>query len=151
MRCQGSRWLFFAKGDWKVLHLNDDEKRKQERYALECYLKVMDADGHSPLGHIVDISMGGMKLLSEQPIRPEENFRLLLDLSLGSQKQTKVFVEARSVWTTEDVNPRFYNTRFRFQGLSSQAQVAIMNLVTLLGRNGIVRWARRALKQKVSA
>jgi c-di-GMP-binding flagellar brake protein YcgR len=134
-----------------MLHLNDAEKRKQERYSLECYLKVMDTDRRSLLGHIVDISMGGMKLLSEQPIRPDETYRLLLDLSLGSHKQTKVLVEARSVWTGEDANPRFYSTGFCFQGLSGQAQIAIMNLVTLLGREGIVRWARRALKQKASA
>lgn len=134
-----------------MLHLNDDEMRKQERYSLECYLKVMDADGHSALGHIADISMGGMKMLSEQPIRPEEDFRLLLDLSLGSQKKTRVFVDARSVWTAEDTNPRFYATGFCFQGLSSQAQVAIMNLITMLGRGGIVRWARRALNQTAIA
>ena len=113
--------------DW-----SEEERRRQERFSLECYLKVIEADTETLLGHIVDISLGGMKLIGNSPIAPGQDFRLLLEISLGGDNKAKVFVEARSVWTLEDINPGFHNTGFSFLGLSSRAEATINNLIATL-------------------
>lgn len=126
---------FFAQGVLPVMIMNDwseEERRRQERFSLECYLKVIDADTEALLGHIEDISTGGMKLLSSEPIPTGQDFRLLLEISLGDDNQARVLVEARSIWTLEDINPGFHNTGFCFLGLSSRAEATISNLMAAL-------------------
>lgn len=113
--------------DW-----SEEERRRQERFSLECYLNVIDADTEALLGQIEDISTGGMKLLSSKPIPPGQDFRLLLEISLGDDNKARVFLEARSIWTLEDINPGFHNTGFSFLGLSSRAEATINNLIAAL-------------------
>jgi c-di-GMP-binding flagellar brake protein YcgR len=114
--------------DW-----NDEERRKYERYSLTFYLSVYDTETDALLGQVIDISPGGMKLLSEEPIPVDKQFRLLLDVSLESGKKGKVFIEAQSIWSYEDDNPGFSATGFQFSNLSQEIDQFIQNIAEELG------------------
>ena len=113
--------------DW-----SEEERRQQERFSLDHYLKVIDQDTQTLLGHIVDISMGGIKVLGEHPIEAEKKFHLLFDISLGDGKQTHVTVEARSIWTAKDINPGFHTTGFCFLELSNESYESVSSLIAVL-------------------
>jgi c-di-GMP-binding flagellar brake protein YcgR len=113
--------------DW-----NEEERRAQERYTLENYLCVIDRADNTLLGHIVDISAGGMKLLSDSPIPDRREYRLLLEISLNGGSLEKVAMTARSTWTDWDMNPGLYNTGFYFLWLSPEARLKIEQLIEYL-------------------
>ena len=98
--------------------LDVEERRAYERYSVEFYLCVYNRDTDALMGHIVDISLGGIQLLSETPIANGEQFRFRMDVSLESGRKETIEVEAQSVWHDEDVNPGFFNTGFEFLNLS---------------------------------
>jgi c-di-GMP-binding flagellar brake protein YcgR len=114
--------------DW-----DEKNRRNQERYSLEYFLRIVDQDTESMLGHIIDISTGGMRLISEAPIPTQRDFRLWMEISLESGAQGKFALEARSVWSREDINPQLYDTGFSFIALSAEARSSIANLIRELG------------------
>ncbi|HHW78803.1 MAG TPA: PilZ domain-containing protein [Xanthomonadaceae bacterium] len=110
--------------DW-----DEEERRAYERYSVEFYLCVYNRDTDALLGHVVDISLGGMQLLSETPIAGGELFRFRMDVSLESGRKEVVEFEARNIWQAEDPNPGFYNAGFQFQALSPAAMQSIQEIV----------------------
>jgi len=48
--------------DW-----SNEERREYERYSVNFYLRVIDLDSDTLLGDVVDISLAGMRLVSEVP------------------------------------------------------------------------------------
>lgn len=110
--------------DW-----SESERREYERYSVMFYLAVYDQENDSSLGQILDISMGGLRLLSEKPIPVKARFHIVIDVSLESGKKGKIPVEAKSVWSQDDDNPGFYVTGFQFFGLSSQAKQFIRAVI----------------------
>jgi c-di-GMP-binding flagellar brake protein YcgR len=110
--------------DW-----NEEERRAYERYSVEFYLCVYNRDTGALMGDVVDISLGGMQLLSETPIASGELFRFRMDASLESGKKEVFEFEGRSVWQTEDLNPGFYNAGFEFLALSPAAMQSIQAVI----------------------
>lgn len=113
--------------DW-----SDADRREYERYSAAFHLAVFEARSGSPMGQLVDISKGGMRLLSEKPVPAGGRFELVLDLALESGLTAKVLIEAESVWGKEDDNPGFYQTGFKFLSLSQQATEAIDAIIAEL-------------------
>jgi c-di-GMP-binding flagellar brake protein YcgR len=110
--------------DW-----SEAERREYERYSADFHLDVYERDDDSPLGQLVDISMGGMRLLSERPVRTGDRLDLILDIALESGRKEKVSVQAESVWGKEDDNPGLYQTGFKFLNLSQAADEAIEAII----------------------
>ena len=50
----------------KAFFLYQEEKRRYERLSLESYLRVFRQDTDELIGHIMDISLGGMMLLNKE-------------------------------------------------------------------------------------
>lgn len=95
------------------------DKRYYRRWQLIFYLRVYERDSASLLGHIIDLSEGGMMVLSDQPIAVEQNFHLWVDAPRETGPRQRIELEAHSIWCRPDINPDFYNTGLRFTRLSS--------------------------------
>lgn len=106
--------------DWDA-----EERRAYERYSVEFYICVYSHDTNALVGHVVDISLGGMQLLSEMPIASGKQFRFIMEASLESGRKERIEFEAQSVWQAEDLNPGFYNTGFQFLDLSPAAAQSV--------------------------
>jgi c-di-GMP-binding flagellar brake protein YcgR len=110
--------------DWAL-----EDKRAYERYSVEFFLCVYHRDSDALVGHVVDLSLGGLQLLSETPIAGGEQFRFRMDVSLESGRKDNVEFEAWSIWQSEDLNPGFYNAGFQFLDLTPGATQSIAAII----------------------
>ncbi len=111
-----------------------DNRRKLQRRHLIYYLRVFDINSHELLGHIMDITVEGALLISEQPIKTDTIFRLKMILPDEITRRKDIQYTARSVWCKKDPNPDFYNTGFQFQTINPADQSRISRLIDLFGR-----------------
>ncbi len=94
------------------------EKRQYRRASLLYYLQVHDLAAGKDVGHLIDISFGGFKVLSKSPIHPGNTHCFKINLPDNHTFQKSFTVKARACWSQQDVNPDYYATGFCFNDLS---------------------------------
>jgi len=96
-----------------------DERRNLDRKDFSYYMRLIDNDTQELVGHLVDISSGGFKLDSQNPIPINKDYRFRMDLtSEVASKPSMVFV-ARSKWCEVDpLDPLLYNVGFQLVNIS---------------------------------
>jgi hypothetical protein len=96
-----------------------DERRRLERKKFSYYMRLIDSDTQEMVGHLADISTGGFKMDSQNPIPLNKDFRFRMDLtSEVANKPSMVFV-ARSKWCEVDpLDPFIYNVGFQLVNIS---------------------------------
>ena len=105
------------------------EKRKHRRATLLYYLKIYDLETEKFVGHLADISLGGLKLVSESEIIPGNDFHLRICLPEDQYCQKSFTVKARSCWSKTDINPDYYASGFYYITLSLENIRIIKNLI----------------------
>lgn len=110
-----------------------EETRSLKRRHLVYYLEVYDAESRQLLGHLVDITIAGLKLVSRQPIPVNRDYSLEMLLPTGYFPQHTIRFQARSLWSSNDINPDFYDTGFAAPDFNLRAKDIIYDLVEQLG------------------
>ena len=105
------------------------ENRKMKRWHVIYYLRIFEQDTGSLLGHLVDITTEGMKMVSEEAIPSKKDFRLKMEVPLEGEKTEEVLFNARSLWCKKDTNPDFYATGFYLENLSGATIEVIQALI----------------------
>lgn len=105
------------------------ENRKHKRWYLVMYLRVYRQDTQELLGHIVDISREGVRLVSDKPIPLNQTFQLWVDVPKENGARQRLELEVESLWSGRDVNPDFYDTGFRIQNINTQALLQLKLLI----------------------
>jgi len=113
-----------------------EEARALERRHLIYYLEVHDDATGKLLGHLVDITTEGIKLVSKGAIPKDKVFLLRMDLPVDYFDEKVLRFEAKSLWSTNDVNPDFYDTGFSVSGMDKRAKDIVSGLVGQFGFNG---------------
>jgi hypothetical protein len=96
-----------------------NERRQMGRKNFSCYMQVANERTGSMLGHLADISTGGFKLDSANPL--QENVDFILRLELSREISTKNFMTfgARSRWCRPDkIHPNSYNIGFQITNIA---------------------------------
>ncbi len=114
---------------------NPEGRRALKRRHLIYYLEVYDKDSDKFLGHLVDITTQGIKLVSKKPIETERIFSLRMNLPEGYFNDSTLIFKAKSLWSGNDVNPDFFDTGFMVPDLDPKAKEIITDLVNQLGFN----------------
>ena len=57
------------------------DQRKIDRRFLQYYMRVYDAGTHQQIGNLVDITPGGIMVVSEHPLPEGQNTRLRVELT----------------------------------------------------------------------
>lgn len=111
-----------------------NERRLLKRRHLIYYLSVDDLDTGRALGHLVDVTAEGIMLMSQEPIPEGLVFRLRMTIPAGAEgtRQTIEF-QAKSVRSSTDVNPDFFDTGFHMVSLTP-AQLGLIE--TLIDDHG---------------
>ena len=104
------------------------DKRKHRRANLVYYLKVHDLDTEQCIGHLVDISLGGFKMISEFQIIPGNCHHF--NIYLPEDHLHKSFsVKTKACWSKTDVNPDYIASGHRFTELSPKDTKFIKMLI----------------------
>lgn len=105
------------------------EKRQYQRIHLICYLRVFDRDTGAMIGHLVDISPAGLMLVSEAPLAIGKHYKLRMTLPDSLFDTHQIEFNAQSLWSSNDVNPDFYDTGFELGSISQETQAILTDLM----------------------
>ncbi|HCB13989.1 MAG TPA: hypothetical protein DEP36_10540 [Gammaproteobacteria bacterium] len=114
--------------DW-----SEENRRQYERYSTNFYLYVYEQHEGRFLGHVVDISMGGLRLLGSDLLCAGEMMLLRMDISLESGRHESCEFQARAVWSGQDEDSELYIAGFEFLNLSEQGEEILQNIIAELG------------------
>ena len=96
-----------------------DERRKIDRNDFSYYMRLIDSETRELVGHLADISSGGFKLDSQNPIPDNKDFRLRMDLTSEVASKPSMEFVARSKWCEVDpLDPFLYNVGFQLINIS---------------------------------
>ena len=96
-----------------------DERRKIDRNDFSYYMRLIDSETRELVGHLADISSGGFKLDSQNPIPDNKDFRLRMDLTSEVANKPSMEFVARSKWCkTDPLDPFLYNVGFQLINMS---------------------------------
>lgn len=84
------------------------------RFNLIYYPRVFNRRTGELIGHIVDITTNGMKLISERQHKVNEEIDLKIELSPRLAGHEEISLNATSLWCKKSINTDFYDTGFKF-------------------------------------
>jgi hypothetical protein len=91
-----------------------DERRKVKRKDFSYYMRLFDSDTQILVGHLADISTGGFKIDSREPIDVDKIFRLRMDLFPEVSSKPYMIFTARSRWCqVHPLDPTLYHIGFQ--------------------------------------
>jgi hypothetical protein len=107
------------------------ERRRLKRRTLIYYLRVLDRDSGTEIGHLVDITTDGILVMSTTPLEVGRRFRLGMQLPLPGDApgSESVEFEAESIRSSRDVNHDFVDTAFKVTSLSERHRHHIETLI----------------------
>ena len=104
------------------------ENRHVRRWRLIHHLRVFDRESDAVLGHVVDITVGGMMLVSVDPIAIDRDYEVRMALP-GSGQPPEVRLRMRALWQGTHEDADFHVTGFRLVDPCEEATARIRELV----------------------
>ena len=115
---------------------NTAEKRVKRRWHLILYLRVYERVSGALLGHVVDISETGVRLIRDEAIEPGETVAMRMSWRDEEEQVHDLNFDAECMWSGPDVNPDFHDVGFQFIQVDPAAVASIRQLVGELGFRG---------------
>ncbi len=109
------------------------ERRTTERHNLIMYLRVHDRTTDDLVGHVVDVSTGGMMLVADNPFQPKETRQLRMVLPSIEEPDRTVDIDVECRWCGPDVNDTYFDAGFRFLNESAELREIIRGVVDDVG------------------
>ncbi len=110
-----------------------EKKRVIKRRHLFYYLEVYDLDQDIPLGRLVDITTRGFKLVSRKQIPAGRTYQLKMLLPADLIPARQLIFSGTSLWSSNEVNPDFYDTGFEIDSLDLKERKIILQLIDQIG------------------
>lgn len=112
--------------------MDENEKRMLRRCYLASALEVYDDERDELLGHLVDITSRGFKIVGKQPLARGRNLRVRLTMPPPGPIKWELRCEAWSCWSRPEVDSSAYHaTGFVLGQLNDQTLGLVMGLVNL--------------------
>ena len=102
---------------------------------LIYYMEVFDDESGKLLGHLADLNVNGLQIVSREAIKTDYDFRLRLMLPEELSGTPQVVFNARSMWCRPDVNPDFMATGFSAPDLDQNIRRIFMVMINQVGFN----------------
>ncbi|MCW8890570.1 MAG: PilZ domain-containing protein [Sedimenticola sp.] len=110
-----------------------DERRAIHRRHLIYYLRVWDTATNKQIGHVVDINIDGLMLISEAPIETGKEFELELRWQNMEGDPDAIRFRAMSRWSHNDINKDFYDTGFQLINPTEETLDPIRDMIQQYG------------------
>ncbi len=94
------------------------------------YFDVIDQRTGTSLGHLVDLTLEGFKIISRESIPRNEVYELRIDLPEEVEGVRQIVTRAQCVWCERDINPEFYDAGFRIISISPPFSEIVETLIT---------------------
>ena len=108
-------------------------KRRDERHQISFFLRILDKDTDDAMGHVVDISASGMRVLADRPVSKDRDYTLAIDLAKDINFEQEVIFTAKCVWIEQDLSSGAYNCGFQLQNVTEKDQIIILKLIEQFG------------------
>jgi len=105
------------------------EKRKHKRSVLVSYFDAIDDENKSVVGYLVDISPGGLMLISKKPLETGRAMTLTIDIPAEIDESRQLCVKATGIRSLKDVDFDYFNTGFIMESTTPENQKIIDNLI----------------------
>ena len=119
-----------------LLHDNDadmKDKRIHTRRRMNKFLRLTDRKTGHVLGRVMDMTVGGMMIVSAEGIKNNESLSLSLILPGGFDAAGKVDFDADVVWTKKSGYSSNYASGMKITSISDNDAALIARLVTACG------------------
>lgn len=111
-----------------------EQTRNLQRRHLIFYLEVFDDETGELLGHLVDLTDTGVKLISKNTVPEGKKYTMRIALPEEYFKDDKFLrFPATSRWSRSAVNPDFYDSGFQLGTLDRKTADLIIKLIHTLG------------------
>lgn len=109
------------------------EKRKEQRTHLSLYLRVHEAESGVMVGHLIDATPEGVRILTEKPLRTGDDYTFRLDLSAVMNFEQQVVFVARCLWQEQEFSSGAWNAGFAILKITNKGREIIELLVRQFG------------------
>ncbi len=110
------------------------DKRHENRKSFSYYMQLTNAVTQEIVGHLSDISTGGFKLDSDNPLPLEKDYEFHLALSSDVANKPYMIFRARSKWcNTDPIDPFVYNVGFHLTAIRPEDRAIFVRVVEKYG------------------
>jgi len=106
-----------------------EEQRKYRRRHLIYYLEVLDALDDSVFGRLIDITIGGIMVVSKDLKQKDKIYHLRVVLPKRIKGKKQLFLDARCAWCQEDSNTDSFAAGFELQNVEEKIKEIIKLLI----------------------
>lgn len=106
-----------------------EEMRSVPRWNLKVPLQIGKELSDKPFGDAVDISIKGIRILTEQPFALNQPLKLWLMLPDQVNNWSKVVVEVEGVWCKPHDDNEIFETGCRFLQIETSTLFAVQTLI----------------------
>lgn len=120
----------------KTKPLDHAHHERNERKDFFYYTQVFDSETRKLVGHLSDISSGGFKMDSQNPMNVGMEFHLLMYLSHEVAEKPFMVFTARSRWCKIDpIDPYVYNIGFQLLQIAPEDLEIFQRMMEQYGRD----------------
>lgn len=113
----------------------ETNQRTHQRRHLFYYLNVEDRSTGKSIGRVVDITVAGVLVISDNKYKDGEQIkaRIMLDDDLLEQAHGNLEVDLLCRWSKPDINPDYSVSGFAFENLSDNDVRLIERVIDTIG------------------
>ncbi|MBA1275510.1 PilZ domain-containing protein [Stutzerimonas azotifigens] len=105
-----------------------DERRQQQRLQIPVTLEVFDVRSGQRLGRVVDLSVGGFMLFSEQP-QAETSYQCRIAPTPPSVGLDQLILGAECLWSRAGADGQHHWSGFHFESLNEGQHLHLQALL----------------------
>jgi c-di-GMP-binding flagellar brake protein YcgR len=109
-----------------------DERRRQVRYPTVFQAEVTDVGAGRVIGHLADISAGGLMIRCGTALEKGRELKLKIELPARQADGVEARVEVRVRWCEPDLEPQTHVAGLGFIGTTPPGSALVQELVRVL-------------------
>src|SRR4030066_467735 len=109
------------------------ERRKHPRKDLLLFASVFDSKSGRIIGTLLNITLDGAMVLSENRIDSDKPMELHIKLPENFVQKRELIFSANSRWCTPDINPEFFDVGYQFANVSEEDGQIIQAIIEKYG------------------
>lgn len=112
-----------------------NERRKFDRKFLAYFSRVIDRQTGTLIGYLVDMTPGGVMIISNYPLQVKSQYELLIDLPEDGETKDEVHLEvqAKAIWCMQDNDPELYRTGLELTHINPEHLALLKKVISNYG------------------